>query len=259
MVSSCCICKLTQGVVANISFHSIPKNETRRQKWCSAIGREITKRSFVCSKHFKESDFHYKVIGDTVQRFLLPGTIPSLLLTQHYDRESASIKKENNKILQTNVNTCEVNQNEENKITNDISTIFKENIANSEQIISLENSLNLDSDKYVQEAITPIESEKELLKNDRKFCTLKSIGPLTGSKRFCNPRFIGDLHREDFTSDAGYNIVKNYYQKSKKKLNTMNRQINRLTKKVENFQELLTHLKDIGLSKEALNALQVFY
>lgn len=80
---------------------------------------------------------------------------------------------------------------------------------------------------------------------------------MTGSKRFCNPRFIGDLYREDFTSDAGYNIVKNYYQDAKKKLNTMNRQINRLTKKVKNFQELLTHLKDIVLPKEALNALQV--
>lgn len=37
----------------------------------------------------------------------------------------------------------------------------------------------------------------------------------------------------------------------------MHQKINRLTKKVYNFQELLTHLKDIGLSKEALNALQV--
>ncbi|XP_029675076.1 uncharacterized protein LOC115242709 [Formica exsecta] len=125
--------------------------------------------------------------------------------------------------------------------------------------MSLESSLDLDSDKYVQEAITPIESEKELLENDRKkFCSLKrkSVEPLTGSKRFCNPRFIGDLHREDFISDASYNIVKNYYQESKKKLNTMNRQINRLTKRMGSFQELLTHLKDIGLSKEALNAIQ---
>lgn len=37
----------------------------------------------------------------------------------------------------------------------------------------------------------------------------------------------------------------------------MNRQINRLTKRMGSFQELLTHLKDIGLSKEALNAIQV--
>lgn len=126
--------------------------------------------------------------------------------------------------------------------------------------MSLESSLDLDSDKYVQEAIKPIESEKELLENDRKkFCSLKrkSVEPLTGSKRFCNPHFIGDLHREDFISDASYNIVKNYYQESKKKLNTMNRQINRLTKRVGSFQELLTHLKDIGLTKEALNAIQV--
>lgn len=85
MVSSCCICKLTQGVVPDVSFHSIPKNEIERQKWCNTIGRKITKRSLVCSKHFKENDFHYKVIGDTVRRFLLPGTIPSLLLIHHCD------------------------------------------------------------------------------------------------------------------------------------------------------------------------------
>ncbi|KAL6421243.1 hypothetical protein ACFW04_013659 [Cataglyphis niger] len=113
-------------------------------------------------------------------------------------------------------------------------------------------------DKYVQEAITLIESEKQFLKNDRKkSCTeevnlkkkIKSV-ELTDSKKFYNSCFIGDLHREDLTSDASYNIEKNYYQDSKKKLNTMNRLINRLTKKVENFQELLTDLKDMDYLKK---------
>lgn len=58
--------------------------------------------------------------------------------------ERVLVSKKKNEILRTNVNTCKANQNEENKITNDISTIFKENIANSEQIMSLESSLDLD-------------------------------------------------------------------------------------------------------------------
>lgn len=52
--------------------------------------------------------------------------------------------------------------------------------------------------------------------------------------------------------------MKNYYEESKQKLNTMNRQINRLTKKVENVQDLLIHLEDNKLlTKEALNDLRV--
>lgn len=51
-------------------------------KWFVNIGGEVSKYSGVCSRHFEAKDFQYKVVGDTVKRFLVPGAVPTLLLTQ---------------------------------------------------------------------------------------------------------------------------------------------------------------------------------
>jgi len=39
-----------------------------------------SKRSFVCSQHFRETDFIYKVVGDSVRRFLKQTACPTLSL-----------------------------------------------------------------------------------------------------------------------------------------------------------------------------------
>jgi hypothetical protein len=56
---------------------SVPRKEEIRAKWLSVIQREVKNHSAVCSRHFLETDFYYKVVGDHVRRFLLPAAIPS--------------------------------------------------------------------------------------------------------------------------------------------------------------------------------------
>lgn len=67
--------------------------------------------------------------------------------------------------------------------------------------------------------------------------------PLTGSKRFCSPRYIGDLQRKDFTFDRSWQIVHDYVHNSKNKHRILKQKIKRLNQKVENLQSLLDHLK----------------
>lgn len=50
-------------------------------KWFLNIGRNINKYSGVCSRHFEAKDFQYRVVGNTVKRFLVPEAVPTLLLT----------------------------------------------------------------------------------------------------------------------------------------------------------------------------------
>ncbi|XP_020296010.1 uncharacterized protein LOC109860983 isoform X2 [Pseudomyrmex gracilis] len=50
-----------------------------REKWISIIGHRVSKSSSVCSDHFTDTDFRYKVIQDVPKRYLLPDAVPSLL------------------------------------------------------------------------------------------------------------------------------------------------------------------------------------
>lgn len=57
----------------------IPKDEEIKQKWFIVIGREVNvKYATVCSQHFKQDDFVYKVHGDNIRRFIKPTAVPSL-------------------------------------------------------------------------------------------------------------------------------------------------------------------------------------
>lgn len=57
----------------------LPKDEKTRANWFTFIGYETGPNSGICSKHFQESDFIYKVHGANIRRFLKPGACPSLL------------------------------------------------------------------------------------------------------------------------------------------------------------------------------------
>lgn len=61
----------------------LPKNDELLKKWLLAIGkteRKICESSRICSRHFKEDDFRYSVVGG--KRFLKRGAIPSLYLNE---------------------------------------------------------------------------------------------------------------------------------------------------------------------------------
>lgn len=80
---------------------------------------------------------------------------------------------------------------------------------------------------------------------------------LTGTKRFCNVRYIGDLRREDFTSNISWNIVRNYLTDSRKKQKHLNQKIRMLNQKVKTLQALLNHLKQKFMPPEACDMLEV--
>ncbi|XP_020298155.1 uncharacterized protein LOC109862495 [Pseudomyrmex gracilis] len=62
-----------------ICIFSVPQKEELREKWISIIGHRVPKSSSVCSDHFTDTDFRYKVIKDVPKRYLLPDAVPSLL------------------------------------------------------------------------------------------------------------------------------------------------------------------------------------
>lgn len=77
-----------------------------------------------------------------------------------------------------------------------------------------------------------------------KYYYFRKVGePNISVKRYCVPRFIGDLRREDFTSKTSWKIVNDYVIKSKRNQKISKQKINRLQKKVKNLQGLLNHLK----------------
>lgn len=50
-----------------------------REKWINIIGRQVAKSSSVCSDHFTDTDFQYKIIKNVPKRYLVPDAVPSLL------------------------------------------------------------------------------------------------------------------------------------------------------------------------------------
>lgn len=57
-------------------------------------------------------------------------------------------------------------------------------------------------------------------------------------------KFIGDLCPEDFTSPECYEVVKKYLKKHNTRVNSLQKQVGRLTKKVESLKDLLSQLHD---------------
>ena len=83
----CVVCKTyrySKNIGKEISFHQFPKDEILRGKWCLAMNLTIfepEKESYLCSKHFKFSDFDNSPLDrgkQRVIRMLIKGTVPSL-------------------------------------------------------------------------------------------------------------------------------------------------------------------------------------
>lgn len=81
---------------------------------------------------------------------------------------------------------------------------------------------------------------------------------MKNAKRLCNPRYIGDLRREDFTSETSWRIVREHVKICKSRCKVLNQIVTRRNEKIENFKSLLDHLKKNNLlSNEDCNALEV--
>lgn len=84
----------------------------------------------------------------------------------------------------------------------------------------------------------------------------KSEDSGSNRKRLCNPRYVGDLCRDDFTSDEAWFVLQNHLTENKSKMKTYSQKIRRLNKKIGNLQEIMDHLKEKGLlSNDAMDTI----
>ncbi|XP_029173346.1 uncharacterized protein LOC114942198 isoform X2 [Nylanderia fulva] len=60
-------------------------------------------------------------------------------------------------------------------------------------------------------------------------------------------KFLGDFCPEDFTSPECYNVVRKYLKKHNTRINSLQKQVKRLTKRVENYKDLLSQLRNKDL------------
>ncbi|XP_020278666.1 uncharacterized protein LOC109852172 isoform X2 [Pseudomyrmex gracilis] len=230
MVRSCCICKSEHGVQSDVSFHRVPQKDELREKWISVIGHQVTKNSSVCSNHFTDTDFRYKVIKNVPKRYLMPDAVPSVL----------------HPVQQTMTFTISESLDEENteqEVDNgDTSDKHPKSEVNSKQ--SASPAALIDEDSPINEDYLPLERKNEK----------KSANPI--AKRFCHPRFIGDLCREDFTSRESWEMFEKFRRLNKIKLKTLNQKVTRLNNKLECMRNLLRYLgkKKILSKEEAVNS-----
>ncbi|XP_077257977.1 uncharacterized protein LOC143895060 [Temnothorax americanus] len=111
MVGFCHVCKIAPETRTDISVHRIPKDKRTRANWVAFIGHEAGLNAGICSKHFKQSDFIYKIYGQRVRRFLKPGSCPlprsqntrkNVKLTGN-TKNCAPLRAENDANLETDV------------------------------------------------------------------------------------------------------------------------------------------------------------
>ncbi|CAG9764730.1 unnamed protein product [Ceutorhynchus assimilis] len=67
MSKSCQVCKKLDHHGLDVTYHLIPRDPVRRQIWSALLGfpkeKVLPKYSYICSRHFHKSDFHYKRNG----------------------------------------------------------------------------------------------------------------------------------------------------------------------------------------------------
>ncbi|XP_077268025.1 uncharacterized protein LOC143900484 isoform X5 [Temnothorax americanus] len=323
MVCYCYICKTEQGEEGNVSFHRLPKNVEVRAKWFSIIGCTLRPTSTICSKHFQESDFIYKIYGNDIRRFLkvgaYPSVLPSLRSTEKNtksifsnkntdeDKDSKNIKTEpsvasedeayefterSDTELYTNVisNVAHETTNiEETAIdfgivkdehlsisdtelyTNEISNVAHETTKTEGTAIDFgivkDEHLSINDTELCTSVASDVEresinSEKTVINDEiaRDEQLKRKIGqPESNKKRLLTPRYVGDIRREDFTSNDTWRIFQEYLTKTKSKMKQLDDKVRYLNTKVGNLQEMMDGLKKRGLlSRDALDLIKTY-
>ncbi|XP_051175811.1 uncharacterized protein LOC127290987 isoform X2 [Leptopilina boulardi] len=170
MMKVCIYCNI-KSPDGDITFHKIPSDKERRQKWLNAIKlpeERIDKNSYLCSKHFEGSTFCCQIVNKKVHRFLHLDAVPSIFTENHSTEEN----KNSSKLLFTEYNENEENDDEEdcyfykiengiikrylqnNLETTDFSSTSQENLSQSNENLNNESikSKNLSFIKNSQDA-----------------------------------------------------------------------------------------------------------
>ncbi|XP_067667552.1 THAP domain-containing protein 1-like [Haliotis asinina] len=121
----------------SLSFHTFPKPEALRKRWKVAIRRDegpfftITRKSVVCSKHFRPEDYKYT----PVRRTLKQGSVPSIFPWTLENMKSSSLLD------------CDPHEEEEDSLS-----------AQTQTDVSLPDT------QHLLKRILELEKEKDLLK-----------------------------------------------------------------------------------------------
>ncbi|XP_011866727.1 PREDICTED: THAP domain-containing protein 1-like isoform X5 [Vollenhovia emeryi] len=223
-MSYCCICKSHSGSHADITFHTIPRSEDLRAKWIAVIGKNVSNYSKVCSDHFKPSFFQYKINKlNNIQRHLIKGAIPTAEKCQglHDTREL--------KLVNVKSESCESEL--VNILNNENSAVqHPREIKDVLSPVPLYNADNSQNDSMSTSQNDSMSTRKRKLSTD----------VATTCNKVRTVKFIGDLCPEDFTSPECYNVVKKYLKTHKTRVNSLQKQVSRLSKKVKNLEDLLS-------------------
>nr|XP_012226185.1 PREDICTED: uncharacterized protein LOC105674454 isoform X2 [Linepithema humile] len=158
-------------------------------------------------------------IGREVGKCSTVCTIPSLSLIQSDSKNDVKIEIECDNSLQSVSETKNCNDFASAKNLTDIANRFDENIECS-GISNAENTKN----NEVTETSTLKRTADE---------------PVKGAKSFCNPQYVRDLQRENFTSDKSWKVVNKFVHKSRKQKKILYLKVNRLRKKIEILQAII--------------------
>ncbi|XP_067203502.1 uncharacterized protein [Linepithema humile] len=226
-MSYCCICKSHSGSHADITFHTIPRSEELRAKWIAVIGKHVSNYSKVCNDHFKPNDFQYKTnkLGQ-IQRHLIKGAIPTVEKCQ--DLHDTRILK-----LPTN---------EKSSFCESQSDSYEQQPGVIEDVLSPVLINNADN------------SQNDSMSTRKR---KQSVDETATCNKIRTVKFIGDLCPEDFTSPECYEVVKKYLKKHNTRVNSLQKQVGRLTNKVKCLKDLLSQLHNKGLlSSNAVDTLK---
>ncbi|XP_067214999.1 uncharacterized protein [Linepithema humile] len=161
MVTNCSICDTEYGLLPGISFHRLPKVESRRERWITAIKKRITNFTpaanvFICSQHFSEDCF---LPSPTGKRYLVPNAVPSIFdmrLRKKYkiqfDQQQLSIESHDAIASNTKLRGLEIATNIDQSTDNlhkpYVSILKVQHLTKSEIV----NSTNLDKSANDEEA-----------------------------------------------------------------------------------------------------------
>lgn len=194
----------------DVSLFRFPKSDELLKRWSLAIGTEkkITGSSRICSRHFKEDDFRYSLVGG--KRYLKREAIPSLYLNE---------------------------ENKDDTVSNNQDTIVKENQPTN-TVIKYSKTTTRNITLNIIEACIKAERDDRLSKR----ISLTPASPSEPEKK--RKKHLYDVRWEEISTSSVQ--AKIYWEVAIKKimqqkliLKTLRRKIKRLEKQILDLQTLV--------------------
>lgn len=246
----CIVCKYKKSLTDSVSFYQFPKNDDIRQQWIAAIGLEnlatqLKKSSQLCSQHFEDDCFFYKLGGDKKRRFIKSDAVPIIFGFNYSRKEAAYMEVSSNVCIadQTIANTEPANKN----------------TSSADQVRSLQNrqsDIN-DPNTGCDETQTIIEEEDSCNeRNPQLDVTLLESPP---KKKHCLSSYFEDCSIQKYSLMAAHKlqITTKTCNDQKRKIRTLQQQVLRLKKKVSDMKSLITELREKMISEQTEKMISV--